>query len=121
MQQESVQPNAITFVGVLNACASVVALEEGRRVHQQIIECGWDSNFFVVNSLIDMYAKCGSIEDASRVFNKMSSRDVVTWNAMILGHVECGQGQKALELFQQMQQEHVQPNSYLCGGAKCMC
>ncbi len=121
MQQESVQPNSITFVGVLNACAIVAALEEGRRVHQQIIECGWDSNVFVANSLIDMYAKCGSIEDASRVFNKTSPRDVVTWNAMILGHVQCGQGQKALELFQEMQQERVQPNSVTFVGVLNAC
>ncbi len=39
---------------------------------------------------MDMYAKCGSIEDACRVFNRMSTRDVGTWNAMILGHVKCG-------------------------------
>jgi len=58
-----------------------------------------------------MYAKCGSIEDAWRVFDKMLSQNVVTWNAMVLGHVKCGQGQKALELFQQMQQQSVQPNS----------
>jgi pentatricopeptide repeat protein len=58
-----------------------------------------------------MYAKCGSIEDAWRVFNKMSSQNVVTWNAMILGHVKCWQGQKALELFRQMQQEGVWPDS----------
>jgi pentatricopeptide repeat protein len=69
---------------VLNACASVVALEDGRCVHQQIVECGWDSNVFVANSLVDMYAKCGSIEDALRVFNKMSFHDAVSWNAMIL-------------------------------------
>jgi pentatricopeptide repeat protein len=50
-----------------------------------------------------MYAKCGSIEDAWRVFKEMPSQNVVTWNAMVLGHVKCGQGQKALELFQQMQ------------------
>ncbi len=50
----------------------------------------------------DMYAKCGSIEDAHRVFNKMLSHDVVTWNVMIFGHVKYGQGQKALELYQQM-------------------
>jgi pentatricopeptide repeat protein len=99
MQQEGVQPNSVTFAGVLNACASVVALEDGRCVHQQIVECGWDSNVFVANSLVDMYAKCGSIEDALRVFNKMSFHDVVSWNAMILGHVQFGQGQKALELF----------------------
>ncbi len=51
------QPNSITFVGVLNACASIVALEEGRCVHEEIIESEWDSDVFVVDSLVDMYAK----------------------------------------------------------------
>ncbi|KAH8944738.1 hypothetical protein BDL97_12G000400 [Sphagnum fallax] len=110
MQHEGVQPNSVTFVGVLNACASIIALNKGRCVHLQIIQSGLKSNVFVGNSLIDMYAKCGSLEDACRVFNKMPSRNVVTWNAMIKGHVKCGQGQKALKLFQQMQQEGVQPN-----------
>ncbi len=54
---------------------------------------------FVTNSLVDMYAKCGSIEDALKVFNKMPFHDVVSWNAMILGYVQFGQGQKPLELF----------------------
>jgi pentatricopeptide repeat protein len=73
MKQEGVQLNSITFVGVLNACASIVALEEGRCVHEEIIESEWDSDVFVVNSLVDMYAKCGSMEDAPRVLNEMSS------------------------------------------------
>jgi pentatricopeptide repeat protein len=92
MQQEGVQPDSVTFVGVMNACASILALEEGRCVHQQIVEFGCDSDVSVGNSLVDMYAKCGSIEDAWRVFNKMRSQNVVTWNAMVLGHVKCGQG-----------------------------
>ncbi len=60
-----------------------------------------------------MYAKCGSMEDAwrVRVFNKMPLQDVAIWNAIILGHVKCAQGQKALRVFQQMQQEDVQPDS----------
>ncbi len=62
-------------------------------------------------ALVDMYAKCGSIEDAWRVFKKMPSQSVVTGSTMILGHVKCGQGQKALGLFQQMQQEGVQTDS----------
>jgi len=62
---------------------------------------------YVVNSLVDMYAKCGSMEDAWRVFNKMPSQNMVTWTAVIVGHVKCGEGQKALELFQQMQHELV--------------
>ncbi len=64
---------------------------------------------FFGNSLVDTYAKFGSMEDANKVFNEMPSQDVVTWNVMICGYVKCGQGQEALELFQQMQQEGLQP------------
>ncbi len=58
-----------------------------------------------------MYAKCGSMDDANRMVNSMPSQSVVSWAAMILGHMKCRQGQDALELFEQMQQEGVQPNS----------
>ncbi len=115
MQAEGVQPDSFTFVGVLNACASLAALEDGRSVHEQITRSGYESVTFVGNSLVDMYAKCGSVEDAWRVFNKMSSQNVVSWNALILGHVKCGQGQKALELFQQMQDEGLQPDAVTLG------
>ncbi len=67
------RPNSVTFVGSLHACARVLALEKGRCVHQQIIQSGLDSDVFVGNSLIDMYAKCRSMEDSWRVFNKMPS------------------------------------------------
>jgi pentatricopeptide repeat protein len=96
-------------VGFLNAYANLVALEGGRHVHQQINQSGYESDVSVVSSLIDMYAKCGSMEEALRVFNKMSSHDTVSWNVIILGHVKCEQGQKALNLFQQMQWEGVEP------------
>ncbi len=58
------QPDFVTFVGVVNACAIIVVLEEGRCAHEQIIQSGWGSDIFVGNSLVDMYAKCGSMEDA---------------------------------------------------------
>ncbi|KAH8961064.1 hypothetical protein BDL97_05G031600 [Sphagnum fallax] len=121
MQQEGVQPNSVTFIGVLNACASLIALEEGRCVHEQMIQCGCELDAFVGSSLVDMYTKCGSMEDAWRVFNKMPSRDAVTWTAMILGHVNCGQGQKALELFQKMQQEGVHPDAVTFVGVLNAC
>jgi pentatricopeptide repeat protein len=100
-------PDNFTFVQVINACAGLGALEDGRHVHEQIIQSGYESDVFVQNGLVGMYVKCGSMEDAGRVFNKMPSQDVVTWTAMISGHVKCGQGQKALELFQQMQHAGV--------------
>ncbi len=84
-------------MGVLNACANTEALQEGRCVHEWIVESRWDSDVFVDNKLVDMYAKCGNVEDVWRVFNKMSSRNVMTWTTMILGHLKIGQAQKALE------------------------
>jgi pentatricopeptide repeat protein len=123
MQQEGVRPDPVTFVGVLNACASLVALEEGRCVHQQIVEYGWDSDVFVVNSLVDMYAKCGSIEDAWRVFNRMPSRDVVTWNAILGGCAMHGHGKEALKHFERMCEEGVQPDdiTFVCLLLACSC
>jgi len=61
MHHEGVEADPGTFVGVLNACASVGALEEGRHVHEQIIQCGFESDIFVDGSLVDMYAKCGAL------------------------------------------------------------
>jgi pentatricopeptide repeat protein len=86
-------------VGVLNAWANMIALEEGRCVHKQIVECEWNSNVFVCNNLVDMYAKCGNIEDAWRMFKKMPSWNVVTWTTIILGHAQCGQTQRHWNYF----------------------
>jgi pentatricopeptide repeat protein len=108
-------------VGVLNACASLGALEEGRCVHKQIVESGCESDVFVSSSLVDMYAKCGSMEDAARVFNKMTSRDVVSWRAMLSGLVKSEQAQKALELYREMQWEGVWPNAVTFVGVLNAC
>jgi pentatricopeptide repeat protein len=76
MQEEGVQPNCVTFLGVLNSCANLIPTEEGKCVHQKIIQMGLESNVFVGSSLVDMNAKCGSIEDVWRMLNKMSSLNV---------------------------------------------
>ncbi len=99
LQQEGISPNKFTCLQVINACASLRALGNSRLFQEQLVQSGWESDVFLGSSLINMYAKCGSIEDAHRVFNKIPAQDVITWAAMILGHVKCGQGQKALELF----------------------
>jgi len=122
MQQKRMSLDGFTFVPVLSACASLQALDEGLLVHQHIIQCGWEADVFVGSCLVDMYAKCGSMEDAQSVFNKMPCRDVVTWTAMISGHVKCGEGHKAMELFRQMQEEKgVQPDSFTFVGALNAC
>ncbi len=93
------------FVRLLNTCASVVALEVGRWAHDQIIQSGWDLGALVGNSLVDMYAECGNLEDAWRFFNKMASQDVVTWDAMI---GTCPMGVQMMKMLQ-----HAAPSTQL--------
>jgi pentatricopeptide repeat protein len=103
MKLEGMKPNSATFPGVVNSCAIIVALEEGRHAHQQIIQSGYESNVNVQNSLIDMYAKCRSMEGAWRVFNKMASHHVVSWNIMILGHLKNNLGCTWIEVNNEVQ------------------
>jgi pentatricopeptide repeat protein len=112
----------VTIVGVLNACASILELEEGRYIHEQIIQSSCKSISFVGNSLVGMYTKYGSMDDAGRVFNKMPLNNVVTWTTMVLGHVKCGQGKKAQELFSTKATGRCAARlCHCCGGAECMC
>ncbi len=87
----------LSFVGVLSSCASIVACEKGRCIHEQSIESGWDSDVFWGSSLVDMHANCGSMEDAWRVFNKMPSQNVITWNALLGGCAMHGHGKENLK------------------------
>eukprot|EP01018_Ginkgo_biloba_P009823 Gb_15506 [translate_table: standard] len=103
MQLTGLKPNLVTYVGVLPACANLAALQHGKEVHEDIIRSGFLPDAFVGSALVDMYAKCGSIEDARKVFDKMPKRDVVSWNAMIVGYAIHGHGKEAIELFEKMQ------------------
>ncbi|KAJ7527655.1 hypothetical protein O6H91_16G065000 [Diphasiastrum complanatum] len=111
MKQEGMQPNNVTFVLLLNACASLAALEQGKQLHSEIIKRGFQSDVVVGNTLVDMYAKCGCTEDARELFDNMSERNVVSWTAMIAGYAQNGLGKEALALYEQMKQEGMQPNN----------
>eukprot|EP01018_Ginkgo_biloba_P029187 Gb_18176 [translate_table: standard] len=111
MQCAGVQPDNFTIPSVLKACAGLAALEQGKEIHTYIIRSGFESDAFVGNALVDMYAKCGSIVDARQVFDQMPQRDLVSWNAMISGYAQNGHGDEALNFFLQMLSAGVKPNS----------
>lgn len=111
MQTSDVKPDQHIFVAVLKACAMTEALAEGKLIHGHIAASISESNAYVGNTLIDMYVKCHSLEDAHSVFNRVSSRDVVTWTAIISGYGEHGYSLEAIRLFRQMQWEGMAPNS----------
>ncbi|KAJ7534639.1 hypothetical protein O6H91_13G104000 [Diphasiastrum complanatum] len=111
MKQAGVQPTIVTYVVLLKACASIAALEQGKQLHLDIIQSGFELNVIVGSTLVDMYAKCGRIEDAHQVFSNMHEQDVVSWTAIITGYAQQGLGKEALDLYKQMKQEGVQPDT----------
>ncbi|XP_057857503.2 putative pentatricopeptide repeat-containing protein At3g13770, mitochondrial [Cryptomeria japonica] len=112
MQSTGMKQDHLTFASVLSACASLVALENGRQIHAHMVKTGFDSNVSVGNSLVTMYAKCASIGDASRIFNKMSERNLISWNAMIAGYARGGLGEETLQLFNQIQRSGLKADLF---------
>eukprot|EP01018_Ginkgo_biloba_P040301 Gb_16664 [translate_table: standard] len=106
-----VKPNSVTIAGVLPACSHLAALQQVKEIHNHIIRIGYEIDVFVGSALVDMYAKCGSVEVARKVFDKMFQRNKVSWNGMIAGYSRNGQASEALEMFFQMQLAAVEPDS----------
>jgi pentatricopeptide repeat protein len=110
MLLDDITPDSATMVNVLKACARLGALQQGKWIHDYTTRAGFQGNTFVETALIDMYAKCGSIDIAHKLFDKMSTRDVVSWSAMIAGYGMHGRGNDALAVFSKMQHTCIQPN-----------
>jgi pentatricopeptide repeat protein len=121
MQVAGMKLNAKTFASALPACASLAALEKGKEIHEEITKSGLETDIFVASALVHMYAKCGSIDHARNVFDKMRKRDVVSWTAMIEGYAIHGCGKEALKLFEQMQHCGVKPNHITLVGVLSAC
>ncbi|KAG0605928.1 hypothetical protein M758_9G099000 [Ceratodon purpureus] len=111
MLQEGMVPNKVTYMCVLKACASPVALEWGKEIHGQAVKSGLVADLTVSNALVNMYFKCGSIGDACQVFDNMTARDVISWNAMIGGLAQNGRGLEALQRFKEMKSEGIRPDA----------
>ncbi|KAH7434243.1 hypothetical protein KP509_06G006900 [Ceratopteris richardii] len=109
LQRVGMTPDVVTFLYVVKACAGVGALEQGREVHDQFLRQGLESHAFS-NSLVYMYAKCGSPQDAKCVFDRLGHRNVVSWGSLVAGSVENGDAHTAFELFEQMKESGTQPN-----------
>lgn len=122
MLQSNVEPNDVTFLSILPACAYLGALDLGKWIHAYI-----DKNFqnfknmSLWTSLIDMYAKCGNIKAAEQVFDGMGSKSLASWNSMISGLAMHGNADKALILFTRMVNEGFKPDGITFVGVLSAC
>ncbi|KAF9610409.1 hypothetical protein IFM89_022320 [Coptis chinensis] len=118
MQGAGVQPDIVTITTVLPACSHLSAFMRGREIHGYMIVNGMTKDCYikdvkcvhVENAVMDMYAKCGSLEDAQLVFDKMRNRDVASWNIMTMGYGMHGYADKALDMFSRMCEKGVRPD-----------
>ncbi|KAI5073993.1 hypothetical protein GOP47_0012006, partial [Adiantum capillus-veneris] len=122
-RHRSIGINAYTFVDLLKTCTKLNDVKTGAALHAYFTKMGlFQGDLFVGSSLVDMYAKCGSLVKAQQVFDEFPVCDVVLWTTLIVGYTENGQAEGALECFEEMQLENVAPSpvTLLCCLKSCV-
>ncbi|KAH7691089.1 TPR-like protein [Dioscorea alata] len=118
----SIMPDEATFASVLKACADLADLRVGKTIHAFIIQTGFCSHQYTTSALIDMYSKCGDVNDSFLVFEELKNKhNVISWNSIIVGYAKNGYAGDALNLFQQMQQLQVKPDDITFLGVLTAC
>ncbi|XP_027108541.2 pentatricopeptide repeat-containing protein At5g08510 isoform X1 [Coffea arabica] len=121
-KEKGVKPNQVTIASVLPACANLGALEVGQRIEAYAKSNGYLNNMFVCNAILEMYARCGRIDSAMRLFHEIGRRrDLCSWNTMIMGLAIHGKCCEALDLFNQMLGEGISPDDVTFVGAILAC
>ncbi|GAB2228096.1 hypothetical protein Droror1_Dr00009926 [Drosera rotundifolia] len=118
MLAAGIKPDLVTVTIVLPACANLAALMHGKEIHKFMITNGFGNYgdimhfevMYLNNSLLDMYAKCGSMRCANVVFNMITVKDLAAWNIMIMGYGMHGHGEKALLMFNHMCASKLKPD-----------
>ncbi|XP_047318774.1 pentatricopeptide repeat-containing protein At3g49740 [Impatiens glandulifera] len=112
MLLSGLRPNVNTLSIILSICASISCSRQGKQVHAYILKHRFNSEASLSNALISMYAKGGVLDMSLKVFDSMTKRDVISWNSIIAAYAQHGEGLKAVNCFQLMQElDKVLPDS----------
>lgn len=115
------EPNLYTYSIILSICGDVPAIEWGKQTHCCIMKPGFESNVVLGSALIDMYAKCGRLSEARKVFDNLITKNLVSWNTMLLGYAQHGFGREALEIYSIMHRNGIEPNDITFLGVLSAC
>jgi pentatricopeptide repeat protein len=110
MQHEAIAPDAVTFLTTLKASGSMGAAEIGKDIHFRIVAGGFavEADVVLGTALVDMYARCGLLQRAREVFDRIGARNAASWNALIAGYARIGDPSRAVELWHGMSREGVE-------------
>ncbi|CAL1382172.1 unnamed protein product [Linum trigynum] len=122
MRRNGVCPNEYTVSAVLPACAESKVIRHGEQVHCLVWKCGFGSDLFVGSGLVDVYAKCGEMGSANKVFDEMSHKNLVTWNSMIVGCLRNKRFDFCIVLFKEvMRDESMSPDQVTVSSVLSAC
>lgn len=110
MQEAGIKPNSLSISPLLSACTAMASLRHGRAIHGYITRRELSLSTPVLCSLVNMYAKCGSINQAKRIFDMILKKELPIYNAMISGYALHGQAVEALSLFRRLKEECIKPD-----------
>jgi pentatricopeptide repeat protein len=104
MKQEAVEPNEVTYLPLLSACSAIGARKKGKQLHQEIINKGIELTLPLLTALVNMYSKCGLLEEASNVYTilrkKYDKVELVSATAMLVALGQHGKGEEAIQFFE---------------------
>ncbi|KAF5185387.1 Pentatricopeptide repeat-containing protein [Thalictrum thalictroides] len=113
MEAQGMEPEPSLICILLKSCAEAENLEFGKTIHSRIVGTDLEKDVYVVNNLINLYAKCGCLEIARNVFDEMSNRNEVTWTTMISIYNQRGFLDESLKLYSLMKLDsRVRPNAF---------
>ncbi|KAD4179924.1 hypothetical protein E3N88_28515 [Mikania micrantha] len=102
MLENNMLPTQFSYATVLSSCAKLSSISQGRQMHAQALKDEIINDVVVGSALIDMYSKCGYVDEARLFFEKMPVRNTITWNEMIHGYAQNGHGSEGVALFEEM-------------------
>ncbi|XP_059624091.1 pentatricopeptide repeat-containing protein At3g12770-like [Cornus florida] len=105
-------PTKFILCSTLNSCAKTLNRHLGLQIHARLVQTGYEENLFISSALVDVYAKCGALVDARRVFDSMKRHDQVSWTSIISGFSQNGDGREAILLFKRMLGTEIKPNFF---------
>ncbi|XP_072990740.1 pentatricopeptide repeat-containing protein At1g43980, mitochondrial [Typha latifolia] len=116
-----VRPTEMTFASILSSSSYSGLTEQGTQIHSWISKSGFDADEIVSSALINMYAKLGLTQCAIQIFSTIAAKDLISWNTMIMGLAQNGQGKEALGIFKEMQDYGIQPDRITLLGVLTAC
>ena len=121
LEEQKITVDLPRYLQLMQVCGEVEALEEAKAVHEDILRSQSDLKVSTYNKILEMYSRCGSMEDAIAVFNKMPERNLTSWDVMITGLGKNGFGEDAIDLFMEFKQAGRKPDGQMFIGVFHAC